>query len=230
MLQPFAITETAGHVFARSHVQMYRCDEPARDPVPLPQSCEVCDMQPTGRIVGDAVHVLDPCPYPNGITTEITINVPSGKIIVADDLRPVFKWDDSTMARYGTTIGQAQAIKAMAAIGCAYGPAYNCGLGLWRTGPDSYIIANPAYSEEDDEPSILGATLLAKICTDLWAYSIADYDHWLSQGGDPHQLSWADTIVDVTPGTYRFTHHSGERGFDHEGADDVIYAHVERIA
>lgn len=192
-------------------------------------SCRSCGLHPSTRVVGEVAQVKDPCVYPDGITTEITIDVPSGKILVTDDLRPVYNWDDRTFADYSSALGQAQAVRAMAAVGCAYGPVGNSGPGLYRTGRDSYIIARPGY-DDDDNPTLAEDTCLARICTDLWAYSIADFEHWKKRGGDPDKLRWCDTVVDVPPGTYRFTHHSGERAFDGDAAGDVIFAHVERIA
>lgn len=192
-------------------------------------ACAVCDRWPRLRVIADAVHVQDTCPYPDGITTTITLQVPSGKLLVSDDLRPVYDWSGTTTASYNTTLGQAQAVHAMAAIGCAYGPASSFELGLYRTGPDSYVIATLSY-DEDDRPSLPEDTRLAKIYTDLWAYSCADLEGWIARGGDPSKLEWSDTVVDVPPGTYRFIHHSGERSFDGDSPDDVIWAHVERIA
>jgi hypothetical protein len=58
----------------------------------------------------------------------------------------------------------------------------------------------------------------------------ADYEYWLSMGGDPETLDSGDTVVHVTPGTYQFVHHSGERGFDIDSDETVIFAHVERMA
>ncbi|WP_432156065.1 hypothetical protein [Streptomyces sp. bgisy153] len=190
--------------------------------------CTVCNRPPTYRFTDDAVHVQEPCPYPDGITTTITISVPSGKLLVSDDLRPVFNWDDADPMSYETTLGKAQATWQMAGVGCAYGPADNCGLDLYRTGPDSYVIASPRI-DEDGNPSLPESDCLTSICTDLWAYSCADFEHWKARGGDPTALGWSDTVVDVPPGEYRFIHHSGERGFDRDSADTVIYAHVERI-
>ncbi|MCZ1021106.1 hypothetical protein [Streptomyces noursei] len=181
------------------------------------------------RVVEDAVEVVDPCPYPDGITTTITLDVPSGKLLVTDDLRPVFNWDDNVIADYNTVLGQAQAVEAMAAVGCAYGPVGNSCPGLYRTGPDSYIIASPRY-DDDDNPSIPESTRLAGICTNLWAYSLADFEHWKAKGGDPAELGWTGTVVDVPPGAYRFTHHSGERGFDSDSLETVIFAHIECVA
>ncbi|MFD6115524.1 hypothetical protein ACFWG0_36315 [Streptomyces yangpuensis] len=109
------------------------------------------------------------------------------------------------------------------------GPVGNSCPGLYRTGPDSDIIASPRY-DDDDNPSLPESARLAGICTDLWAYPISDLEHWKSQGGDSANLGWSDTVVEVPPGTCRFIHHSGERGFDRDAVETVTFAHVERIA
>ncbi|MEU9256656.1 hypothetical protein AB0D66_33425 [Streptomyces sp. NPDC048270] len=115
----------------------------------------------------------------------------------------------------------------MAAIGCAYGPATNCGLGLYQTGPDSYVIASPRY-DENDNSSLPEDMCMAEICTDLWAYSIADL--WTGRLREATPTSSTGTVVDVPPGTYEFTHHSGEPDFNHDAAETVFYAHIKRIA
>ncbi|WP_432156897.1 hypothetical protein [Streptomyces sp. bgisy153] len=219
-----------GHLISRkTEVEVLRID--GREPFVsgIAYSCAICDSRPKLQVTEDAVQVQDPCPYEAGITTEITLSVPSGKILVTDDLRPVYDWGDGAFASYNSVLGQAQVIEAMAAIGCAYGPVGNSCPGLYRTGPDSYIIASPRY-DEDDNPSLPEDTCLANICTDVWAYSIADFEHWQARGGDSAKLGWTDTVVTVPPGTYRFIHHSGERDFDPYAAETVIFAHVERIA
>lgn len=224
------LRNTNGHVIPRyDEAEVHRFDD--MEPwVSAPMAtCTVCDRHPRFQVAGNVVEVLDPCPYPNGITTKITLSVPSGKLIVTDSLRPVYWWDRRAIAAdYNSTLGQAQAVEAMAALGCAFGPILH-GAGLYRTGPDRYIIANPDL-DEDDNPSLPEDTCLADITADLWAYSIADFEHWKARGGDPANLDDNDTIVDVTPGVYEFTHHSGERSFDGDAAGTVIFAHVERIA
>ncbi|MEW1548394.1 hypothetical protein [Streptomyces tsukubensis] len=218
-----------GHLISREgEVEVLRLD--GREPYVsgAAYSCAVCDRRPILRVTDNSVHVEEPCPYPDGITTTITIDVPSGKLLIADDLRPVFNWDGNAIASYNSILGQAQAVEAMAAVGCAYGWVGNSCPGLYRTGPDSYIIATPRY-DDDGNPSLSEDTRLAAICTDLWAYSIADLEHWKSQGGDSLALGWSDTVVDVPPGTYRFIHHSGERSFDSDSEETVTFAHVERI-
>ncbi|TLQ39196.1 hypothetical protein [Streptomyces marianii] len=192
--------------------------------------CATCDQVPEYIVRDKAVQVQKPCPYPNGITTEIRINVPSGKLIVTDDLRDVYCVDHNG-ASENTALGQAQVVQAMAALGCAFGPVGNSSPGLYRTcQSDSYIIASPIL-DDDDVPSIPDEDCIAEIDTALWAYSIADYEDWKAKGGAPGQkLLGHYTVVDVTPGTYRFTHHVGERGFDKYAPETVVFAHVERIS
>lgn len=144
---------------------------------------------------------------------------------------PRIQLGGDALVDYNCVLGRARAITAMAAIGCAFGPASDRSLGLYGTEPDRYIIATPWINFDNDETlSIPEETCLAHICTDIWSYAIADYEHWLSMGGDPETLDSGDTIVNVTPGTYQFVHHSGERGFDVDSGGTVIFAHVERIA
>ncbi|ATM24504.1 hypothetical protein SMD44_p10005 (plasmid) [Streptomyces alboflavus] len=192
--------------------------------------CGFCDERPVYRVTDKTIKVESPCPYPDGLTTEITLKVPSGKVIVTDDLRSVYSCDDSGFASYNSALGQAQVVHAMAAVGCAYGPVGNSCPGLYRTGPDTYIIARPGYDEDDTpDPAFSRYDFLAGITTDLWAYSIADFEHWKSRGGDPDKLGWDVSVVDITPGTYRFTHHSGEHDFNPDVPGTVTFAHVERI-
>lgn len=163
------------------------------------------------------------------ITTRIMLAVPSGKIVVRDSLRPLYDWREAEVADYNSLAGQAQAVEAMAARGCAYGPVGNSCPGLYRTGEGTYVIANLPYSEDtDDEVVPAGWTLLAGIITDLWAYSIADLGDFEAKGGDVESLGWGATVVDVGPGTYEFTHHTGEASFDRD-ADTVIFADIRRL-
>ncbi|WP_331727416.1 hypothetical protein OG871_40385 (plasmid) [Kitasatospora sp. NBC_00374] len=192
-------------------------------------TCVQCGETPKLTVTGDTVRAQGPCPYPEGITTTVTLEAPSGKLIVRDHLGSAYTCDTDAFASYNSARGQAQVIEAMAAIGCAYGPVGNSCPGLYRTGADAYVIASPRY-DEDDSPSLPEEDCLASIVTDLWAYSIADLEDFKRRGGDLDSLGWSTTIVDVPPGTYRFTHHTGELGFDHDSDDTVVFAHIERIA
>lgn len=233
-------------------------------------SCSLCDEYPSYSVELDAAG--DPsklvaktsCALTEGIPMVIELAVPSGKMIVTDSLRPVFDFDS---LNYNSKLGQAEAQQIMAEQGCAFGPLGNTSPSLVRVGkagPDgassnSFIITNIDDELEPGDEGYVAGEKLAYICTDLWAYSIADLDHfvaaarakfeatseterdefmkgelfaWAVQPGDPRdrldQLGWTVTVVDVTPGTYRFTHHTGEADFDRD-AWPLTYAHVELI-
>ncbi|MEV7123916.1 hypothetical protein [Kitasatospora griseola] len=226
--------DSNGHVIASNDdntVTVYEPDEFVRLPrliAGIYSRCAQCGEQPEVEVEGDAVRAQSPCALPDGITTAITLEVPSGKLVVEDDLRHVYRCGDGDFADYNSVLGQAQVIEAMAAIGCAYGPVGNSCPGLYRTGEDTYVIASPRY-DEDDNPSLPEKDRLAGIVTDLWAYSIADLEDFKRRGGDVDALGWTATVVDVPPGTYRFTHHTGEVGFDHYADDTVVFAHIERV-
>lgn len=188
------------------------------------------------------VRIDEPCPIPEGITTTIRLAVPSGRIVVKDSLRSVYDWCDEDrnevkeFADYNSALGQAQVIEYMASIGCAYGPVRNSCPGLWRTGEGTYQIVSGVWDEdwadEDEEPpSVLRnpEDRLASVCTDLWAYSIADHSDWLAKGGSEEDLGWTATIVEIPRGIYEFTHHTGELGFDHHGFGETVYADIRRV-
>ncbi len=226
-----------------THVYLDRSD--------MSYSCALCGEFIETRDTAEAVYIDTPCPAAEGLTTVTRLEVPSGKLIVSDDLRPVFDgFDHDGFASYNSVLGQQQVIEAFAEQGCAFGPVGNSCPTLWQTGEDTYVVARKPWAEglddpwayEDDVLAPEGARKLASVCTDLWAYSIADLEHWLSKGGTlvpkydkktgettMQPESWADTIVEVPPGTYEFTFHGGELDFDPD-ADDVVWADIRKVA
>jgi hypothetical protein len=206
-------------------------------------SCGLCGQFMKERITPEGVYFDEPCPAAEGMTTVIRLEVPSGKIVVDDDLRPLFgNFEDEDFADYNSVLGQAQVVEAYARDKCAYGPVGNSCPGLWKTGEDTYVIARMPYDDEDEQvPVPPEAEELASICTDLWAYSIADYDEWLRRGGvlvpkvdkktgetrmEPE--SWTTSIVEIPAGTYEFTYHGGELDFD-DDADHVVWADIKKV-
>jgi hypothetical protein len=201
--------------------------------------CCWCGERPQMRVEDDAVYIDTPCLIPDGITTVTYLEVPSGKIIVGDDLRSVYEVDDrDELADFNSALGQAQYVEVMAQKGCAYGPVGNSCPGLWKTGEDTYVIANMRYDDEEGSetegeeiPTPPDAVKLAGIITDLWAYSVADYEDWLSKGGEPiEEMGWSYTVVEVPAGRYEFTLHAGEKGFDRDSEGIVIFADVKKVA
>jgi hypothetical protein len=193
--------------------------------------CRTCGQDLKLLATDGSVTVREPCPYPDGLTSVITLDVPSGKLIVADSLRPAYNWTDADLtASYNSKLGQYQAVLAMAAQGCAFGPVGNTCPGLYRTGDGTYAIASLDYDEDQDEEIVpAGWRKLAGIITDLWAYSIAGYEDWKAKGGNPIPDGWSKTLVEVPPGTYEFTHHTGKRSFNDDGHGTITYASIRYL-
>jgi hypothetical protein len=156
------------------------------------------------------------CPFPEGITTRTVLDIPSGRMVVSDDLRPVYHWDgaESGSASFNSLLGQSQVIEHMARLGCAYGPVGNSCPVIYRSGEGHYVIAGNGTDSGDP---------IARITTGVWAYSIADYDHWISRGG---VLRHEEMVVPVPAGVYEFAHHSTEREFDPYSERPVIFADI----
>lgn len=69
---------------------------------------------------------------------------------------------------------------------------------------NTLTISRIKYDEDtEDEYSVPGERV-AGICTDLWWYSIVDYNDYIRRTGE-EPGKWC-YIVDVKPGTYRVTH------------------------
>lgn len=193
--------------------------------------CVTCGEGLELEITETAAVPKEPCLYPDGITTKIVLRVPSGKIVVDDDLRPLYDGFNDHFASYNTDLGQSQVIKAFAEQGCAFGPVGNSCPGLYRTGEGTYVLASGVYDDEDDNEGLPdGWELLASVCTDLWAYSIVDYDDWEAKGGKSTDHWGGAGIVEIPAGEYEFTHHTGEQGFNHWADGIIIFAHIRKTA
>lgn len=189
--------------------------------------CWNCGEIVETEVLADEVRITTPCPLPEGITTQIMIDVPSGKLVVTDDLRPVFNGFRDDFASYNTAMGQAQVVEEYAKQGCAYGPVGNSCPGLYRTGEGTYVIASPEYDEQANDVIPEGWTFMAAIITDLWAYSIADHGDWVAKGGSVGDLN--DNVIEIPAGTYEFTHHAMEKGFDGYAPGTVVYADIRKV-
>lgn len=195
-------------------------------------ACSKCDASQYSMVIDhEAKTITAPteCPIPaEGITTSYVLEVPSGGMVVANDLRDLWGIDprlDDAHASYNSHLGQHQTMLAYAKLGMAYGPLGNSSPGLYRVGA-GYEIATPEYDEERDDFEE-GDAPLARIITDLWAFCIVDLDQFNQRGGD--LAKQYATVVDVDPGNYMFNHHTGEAGFDGWSNDRVVYTNITRI-
>lgn len=195
-------------------------------------NCAYCGDYVQTRVADDAVHVDSPCKYSEGITTTITLAVPSGKLIVSADLRPIYDgYDREGFADYSSDLGVSQVIQEFAKQGCAFGFVGDAWPDLFQTGEDEYVLANCGWDEELDGPKAPeGWTRLAGVDGAVWSYSIADFDDWVARGGDVKNLDEGAEIARIPAGTYEFTYHGGERGFDRHAAGTVLFTHIKKVA
>lgn len=247
---PLDKVATSGHsfVYGGGMKVWVEADGSARvcDSLPKCQDCGehlICDYDAeTGTIStmtfkevtegGRYEQVDEPCAYDPELETVTVLHVPSGRIVVDDDLRDAYE-GNFVGSDYNSFMGQARTVERYAEVGVAYGPVMNTSPALYHT-PQGYAIANPALDERTGEREApKGWTKLASIHTGLWAYSVADYEAFLAIGGRPieeHDNDGSRSVVEVEPGDYEFTLHTGRADFDCHGEGDVVFATIRKIA
>jgi len=200
--------------------------------------CSRCDTKLLFAFDGQQIRVTsDPCPYSNGIHSVFELNVPSGKLVVANDLRTWFPCDDSR--DINSTFGCHLTTLDYAGVGMAHGYVGNSSPGVYSAGSDSFVIGN--YDEgiwdpesqdyvPNPEPSPWGEEL-TQICTDLWWYSIVDLAELVRRREYyTPKLSLEDLlkrveVLEVKPGVYEFRHDPEARSYENEGSTaPTVYA------
>ena len=155
--------------------------------------CPYCPSKQGFETDGSVLRPTEPCPHPNGLVTEFDLNVPSGMVVINDDLRDLCriasKRDINT--RYGVHL----AILDYANNGLA------CGFGIGNTCPTVARQKGGVYTIGHRQ----GGRKVASICTDLWAYSIMDYDEALKRSAY-YGVEIRGDIVKIPAGLYRFQH------------------------
>lgn len=183
--------------------------------------------------------IKDPCPNPTGLYPfSFDIQIPSGKFVIANDLRSCFR--EETDQAFGFDVNRD--------IGSVYSSffwAEKCNMGhvfVGNTCPSLY---------KDRKADSFSVKMFSKsknsvydICTDLWWYCLVDYET-LRAGYEKYKneknhirfMDHPDTyekylhqhkakIVNVTPGTYRFTNY----GINHNEYSKVqIVSKIQKI-
>lgn len=177
------------------------------------------------------------CEFSKGMPpSEFELNVPSGKLVVANDLRELFPLleDDFNV---NTLWGCRQTTLAYAAIGMAHAIVGNSCPGVFQCEDGTFKIANPppdehwngkAWVEVRPKPLFDGKKV-ASITTDLWWYSLCDYDDFKRRCRYfKHKVKdFHIKVVKVVPGVYRFQHDDEARG--HRGRDECVFARFKRV-
>lgn len=150
------------------------------------------------------------CIRPNGFPpNEWELNVPSGKLVVANDLRDWFPSPQGDRFDINNTKGTRASTDAYASVGLSYAYVGNTCPAVYELGEGSFKISSGSYDEDEDEPvDPKEGKQVASICTDLWWYSICDFDEF-KQRSRQFKLKQRDAraeIIRVKPGVYRFRH------------------------
>lgn len=168
----------------------------------------------------------------------VEMDIPSGKIIFANDLR---HWID-VAADYDVNYvqGQRRTAEAYAANQMFHFSVGNTCPGIYMK--DGFItIGNPSYNADDDdddadvdedkiaeERAKPYGKKLGSICTDLWWWCGVDYNHFKKVAGKDFDKVVKDhytTVVKVKPGRYKATGLT-HLARAHEGAESKAYGPV----
>ena len=175
---------------------------------------------------GRQIIVSTKCKYPNGFIIEFELNVPSGKIVATDDLRPHFEiCGDYDI---NTDLGCRSTTLEYANIGCAHGFVGNSCPGIYKQ-KNKYIIACGYYKDDAcNEYVAPKGKSVGGICTDLWWYSIADFDEYVRRA---KKQPPADMVIDVEPGVYQFRHlaHDKKKNPDLHSERVIVFAEFSKV-
>lgn len=151
-------------------------------------------------------------------TVDIAINIPSGKIAYDDDLREQYPVE--YVHYVNNIVGIKNTIEDYGKLGLFYGYVGNSCPSIYKEG-NLLRIGNPKYDEHYKKiVEKIPGEKVGYICTDLWWYSLADYDDYISRGGNKK----IDTF-DVEPGRYVLKHRLSRSGWDNP---PVVYATIEK--
>lgn len=184
------------------------------------RECGECGCSYTLKRQGTTLVANTTCEHPGGIKPyDVLLNVPSGKIVFANDLRSLTLVEDNFDVNY--TIGQVHTTKAYAEDGMAHVFVGNTCPGVYRTDEGLAVQlhngrydenGNHIYPEEDDTIETVPESL-GGICTDLWWYSAMDHDLFMARcaetGEDPEDFGFF--TVEVEPGVYAFSDELADR-------------------
>jgi hypothetical protein len=170
--------------------------------------CPSCDQSYLDlETNGIVIRVRGACPRPEGrLPIKWTLDVPSGKMVVANDLRGLFPLPREESI--SDTLRDFEADTLLyAQVGMSHALVGNSDPKVYRLDQGRYEVARYGSDEHLVPP---GAIEVARILTDLRWYSICDHDEY--QRRKAQQLGgWKGpdiTVVDVMPGVYEFTHWS----------------------
>lgn len=179
------------------------------------------------------------CTYPDGFPkNEWELNVPSGKIVVANDLRKWFPLPEgNSNFDVAGVLGGRQTAQACAAVGMSHAMVGNSCPSVFKLADGQFKIANKPHDDYWDKEKSkylpykpktkFQGRRVASICTNLWWYSLCDFNEFKRRvkrfGGSLKEA--AATSISVKPGVYLFRH--DDEACSREGNEENVFATFE---
>ncbi|MBI5153022.1 MAG: hypothetical protein HZA36_00975 [Parcubacteria group bacterium] len=138
-------------------------------------SCWCCGNKIPLYYDGKKFFLGTPCPYPDGIPLSVELNIPSGVIMVTDNLSPAFDVE-RIPEKHGFydinyDIGRVRFSRLMEEVGCAFLCVGQSFPGVYRLDSKHFTIARYGYDDDRGELHPEGI-LVASIDTELWWCSL----------------------------------------------------------
>jgi len=239
-LKSLGLMTDASQEDSNSLLQVIKAKKKLKTPVYIGSTyqleCSYCGEKVRWGFDGKTISIFSSCTQPDGLDTTIwELNVPSGKMVVANDLRDLFPCDEEYDINKTRGIHLQQL--EYASVGMSHGFVGNTcprvykfpdGTIQVRTDPSDETwngkkyVPNPFYEEW---VKTFEGEKVAHVGTDLWWYSIVDADEFERrlnhEYGDKEEEkeNYRKQVeyVDVKPGVYQFTQHNeaNRDDFDH---------------
>lgn len=200
--------------------------------------CPCCSSTVTLECNGKMARISKPCRYPLGLYPLTThLNVPSGRLVFANDLRHWFSPEFQKSSARGD-LWAVEISMSSARQGLIQGYVGNTCPSIFRVTPQKITIsAEPEEEEYDDDEAYFEAPAgerVGQIVTDLWWWSAADYNELKKKfdGSDDEFeefLKSACIVVNVTPGNYKVIDRPMGWVDDYQGASSFHFATLEHV-
>mgnify|MGYP007008282863 CR=1 FL=1 len=150
------------------------------------------------------------CAFPGGLRKySASLNVPSGRIVFANDLRALVDLDPGRQyADIGTSVGTREYTGIHAEKGLILMSAGNTSPDIIQHQDGSVSVVSLAFDQNTDEFVVpVGDTIVGDISTSLWWFSAMDHDAFLAACRRTNLApeTFDASIVTVDPGLWEFT-------------------------
>jgi len=161
----------------------------------------------SGAKLGQGTYVpFEPCPIDPSIPYSVEIDIPSGKMLVANHFSHIFddiqdKWAEKFSVNY--LLGRKNCSEEYAKQGYVEMNIGNCSCRLFKMNKEGseFHMGSWGHAEDEDE--------VASVCTDFWGFGITDHDRAMARGLEEvcaKNPYFSFDTVKCVPGRYRFTH------------------------